>query len=199
MRPLTPQKPQRATVSSSSKPSLRKPDHGAHSPSEPRQYPGTALGLMLVVGVLLGLLLAAVISSLVDGGSSTDRAGSTSSASPSKPGTSKDEDSRAQQRSDELRANEAPESRDVRIIGCGADANGFGSARVMITNSTTSRSTYYVRVIFAAASDGRTISDDVASVKHLLPGATAPLQTVNAVDSAPGEKVQCRLGAVSRF
>ena len=48
--------------------SLRKPDQRSPSPKEPRQYPAAALGLVLVVGVLLGLLLAAVISSVVDGG-----------------------------------------------------------------------------------------------------------------------------------
>ena len=42
-------------------------------------------------------------------------------------------------------------------------------------------------------------SDAVASVKHLPPGDSAPLQTVQAVDAAPGEQVLCQLGSVSRF
>lgn len=197
IRPLTPQKPQRATVSTETKPlSLRKPDPD-RSPKEPRQYPGMALALMLVVGVLLGLLLAAVISALVDGGSSdsTKPKGSTASAIPSQ----QQQDLQHRERTDEIAANQAPETQDVRILGCGTDAGGYASARVLITNSSDKRSTYYVRVIFTAAGDGRTISDDVASVKNLSPGDTGPLQTVEAVNAAPGEKVLCRLGSVTRF
>jgi FlaG/FlaF family flagellin (archaellin) len=197
IRPLTPQKPQRATVTTETKPhSLRKPDDRRPS-QEPRQYPGTALGLMLVLGVLLGLLLAAVISSLVDGGSSGSSSPKpkTSSVIPSQ----QQEDLQTRQRTDAIAADESPESRDVRILGCGTDANGYASAQVLITNSTSKRSTYYVRVIFTAAGDGRTISDDVASAKRLPPGASAPLQSVQAVDAAPGEQVLCRLGGVSRF
>jgi hypothetical protein len=194
---LTPQKPQRATVSTETKPlSLRKPD-GSRPSQEGRTYPGAALGAMLVIGILLGLLFAAVISSLVGGGSS-------GSAEP-KPSSSgaisaqQSQDLQTRQRTDAIAANQAPEARDVRILGCGADAEGYASASVLITNSSAKRSTYYVHVIFTGASDGRTISDGVASVEHLLPGATAPLQTVQAVNAAPGEQVLCRLGAVTRF
>ena len=50
-RTLTPQKPQRATVSTETKPvSLRKPDQS--NPPEQRQYPAAALGLMLVTCLL---------------------------------------------------------------------------------------------------------------------------------------------------
>lgn len=203
VRSVTPQKPQRATVSTDTSPlSLHKSDRGTRGPQEQRQYPGTALGLMLVVGILLGLLFAAVISSFVGGGASGNgpKTPASASASASASTTSqKAKDLQRTQRSDQIQSDESSASRDIRILGCGSDANGFASAQVLITNSTSKRSTYYVRVIFAAASDGRTISDDVASVKHLLPGATAPLQPVNAVDAAPGEQVLCRLGSVSRF
>ena len=197
IRPLTPQKPQRATVSTDTKPhSLAKPDQPGSS-QDPRRYPGTALGGMLVLGVLLGLLFAGIISSLVGGGSST-----TTTPTPSASGaiaSQQAEDQQTQQRADQLRANQAPESRDVRILGCGSDAAGYASASVLITNSTSTRSTYYVRVLFTSAGDGHIISDDVASVKRLPPGATAPVQTVNAVDAAPGDRVLCQLGSVSRF
>jgi hypothetical protein len=201
VRSVTPQKPQRSTVSTDTSPlSLRKSGSRSHDPSEQRKYPATALGLMLVVGVLLGLLLAAVISSFVDGGASGNKAGATTSTSstPSAIAGQKGQDLRTTQRTDQIQADEAPEDRDIRILGCGSDANGYASAQVLITNSTSKRLTYYVRVIFTTAG-GRTVSDDVASVKHLPPGATAPLQTVNAVDAAPGEQVLCRLGGVTRF
>jgi len=201
MRPLTPQKPQRSTVSTSRKStSLHKPEHDKRSSEEPDKYPGTALGLALVVGILLGLLFAAVISSLVDGGSSSTSATGTPKASPSGAIASQQaDDLQTQQRTDQIRADAAPEARDVRILGCGVDGNGYASARVLITNSRGKRATYYVRVLFTAAGDGRTISDDVASAKRLPPGESAPLQTVHAVDRAEGEDVLCRLGSVSRF
>ena len=209
MRSVTPQKPQRGTVSSSSRseakgsdaktsPSLHKPVHRDSEKDEPRTYPGTALGLALVVGVLLGLLFAAVISSLVGGGAS-------SSSTTTKPTTSTSgavasqqaDDLQKRQRSEQVRA--APEDRDVRILGCGVDGNGYASADVLITNSTDKPATYYVRVLFTAAGDGHTISDDVASVKRLPPGQSAPLQKVDAVDRAEGENVLCQLGSVTRF
>lgn len=177
----------------------QKPEHGQ------RTFPPMALGLMLLVGVLLGLLFAAVISSFVDGGSSASGSsrGASSSASPEATpkaiASRQAEDLRAQQRSDEIRIAAAPEARDIRILGCGSDANGFASAKVQITNDDHVPKTYYVRVLFTSAADGRTLSDDVASVKRLRQHSTAPLQTVNAVESAPGEQVLCRLGSVTRF
>jgi hypothetical protein len=163
-------------------------------------YPGMALGLALAVGVLLGLLFAAVISSLISGGSSSDSAGTKPKTSTSSAISSQQaQDEQAQQRSDQVRVDTAPETRDVRILGCGVDGNGYASARVLITNSTDKRATYYVRVLFTAAGNGRLISDDVASVRRLPPGQSAPLQTVNAVDRAAGENVLCRLGSVTRF
>jgi hypothetical protein len=216
MRSVTPQKPQRGTVSVTSKPSvskshstrsdakkspsLHKPTQDERAQDEQRKYPGAALGLALVVGVLLGLLFAAVISSLVSGGSSSSTTGTKPETSPSGAVSSQQaQNQQEQQRSDQVRVDAAPEARDVRILGCGVDGNGYASARVLITNSTDKRATYYVRVLFTAAGDGRTISDDVASVKRLPPGQSAPLQTVNAVDRAEGENVLCRLGSVSRF
>ena len=108
------------------------------------------------------------------------------------------ENAQGRQRSDALQASDTPEARDVRILGCGTDAQGFASANVLITNGTSKRATYYVRVLFTTAA-GRIVSDDVASVKRLPPGRVAPLQTVNAVDAAPSEQVNCLLGSFSRF
>jgi hypothetical protein len=181
--------------------SLARPSTPSGPPSshdeQGRRYPAMALLLVLVLGIVLGLLLAALISSVVGGGgssSSTPRR-----TTPSAIATQQDENRQTAQRSDELQAAASPESRDVRILGCGTDSRGYASARVLVTNSTNERSTYYVRVLFTAASDGRIISDDVASVKRLLPGKTSPLLPVDAVDAAPGEQVLCRLGSVSRF
>jgi hypothetical protein len=141
-----------------------------------------------------------VISSVVDGSSSGagSRSG-TASATPSAISSRQREDLKATQRSDELKANAVPENRDVRIFACGTDADGYASAHVLISNGTPRPATYYVRVIFTSAGDGRIISDDVASVKRLPPGSTSPSQTVSAVDPAPGETVLCRLGSVTRF
>ncbi|HSP39110.1 MAG TPA: hypothetical protein VLR26_15310, partial [Frankiaceae bacterium] len=177
MRQVTEQKPQRATVSSTSsshRASIpptrsRRPDGGD---DEPRTFPAMALGLMLVVGILLGLLFAAVISSFVNGGSSHRSAGA--SATPTAASSAQDANRRVQQHANEIQANNAPESRDVRILGCGVDGDGYASAQVLITNSTDKRATYHVRVLFTSA-DGRIISDDVASAKRLAPGSTAPL------------------------
>jgi hypothetical protein len=208
MRSVTPQKPQRGTVSSSKgsdsersdakkSPSLHKPVHRDSEKDGPRTYPGTALGLALVVGVLLGLLFAAVISSLIDGGSSSSSTSTKPTTSSGAVASQQADDLEKRQRSEVVRA--APENQDVRILGCGVDGNGYASADVLITNSTAKRATYYVRVLFTAAGDGRTISDDVASVKRLPPGQSAPLQKVDAVDKADGEKVLCQLGSVTRF
>jgi hypothetical protein len=173
--------------------------HGSGGHAEARTYSTAVLGVVLVGGILLGLLFAGVISSFV-GGSSGSGSGSGSSK-PSTPGaiaSQRSENAQSRQRSDSLQAD-TPEARDVRIMGCGTDARGFASARVLITNGTAQRATYYVRVLFTTAGDGRIVSDDVASVKRLPPGQVAPLQSVNAVDSAPGEQVNCTLGSVSRF
>jgi hypothetical protein len=213
MRQVTEQKPQRSTVSSPSSGhrasvelTKRRPGsrtggssgsgHGSGN-DEPRTFPPMALGLMLVVGILIGLLFAALISSFVNGGASGTTDGVSAKPTPSPSGHA--DDVQAQQHTDEIRENATPEARDVRILGCGVDSNGYASARVLITNSTDKTATYYVRVVFTGASDGRNISDDVASAKDLPPGATAPLKDVNAVDSAPGQDVLCRLGSVSRF
>jgi hypothetical protein len=155
------------------------------------------LGVVLVGGILLGLLFAGVISSFV-GGSSGSGSGSSKPSTPGAIASQRSENAQSRQRSDSLQAD-TPEARDVRIMGCGTDARGFASARVLITNGTAQRATYYVRVLFTTAGDGRIVSDDVASVKRLPPGQVAPLQSVNAVDSAPGEQVNCTLGSVSRF
>lgn len=172
---------------------------GGHGPGEPRTYPGMALGLMLVAGVLLGLLFAAVISSFVDGDSSSSSAKpspSTRASGSSDGSSSSGDESRS---AAEGEGATSPEARDVRIMGCGTDARGYASASVLITNSTQERKTYYVRVLFTAPGEGRIVSDDVASAKHVPPGTSAPLQTVQAVDAAPGERIQCRLASVTRF
>lgn len=179
---------------------------GERGHSEPHRYPAAALWGVLVGGILLGLLFATVISSFIGGSSDSSSSGSSSSGSgsgktstPNAIASRQSENAQSRQRSDSQQAAESPEGRDVRILGCGTDARGFASARVQITNSTTQRATYYVRVLFTTAGDGRIVSDDVASVKRLPPGQVAPLQPVNAVDSAPGEQVNCSLGSVSRF
>jgi hypothetical protein len=205
MRQVTVQKPQRSTVSTPS--SERESQRTGHrsggssgSSGDRRTYPAAALALMLVVGVVAGLLFAAVISSFVDGSSSGAKSRSaTASATPSAISSRQREDLKATQRSDELQANAIPENRDVRIFACGTDADGYASARVLISNGTSRPATYYVRVLFTSAADGRLISDDVASVKRLPAGSTSPAQTVSAVDPAPGETVLCRLGSVTRF
>jgi len=206
MRQVTPQKPPRSSAAKSSllpSSSLTKWTRGNEQrpEQEPRQYAGTALGLMLAVGIVIGLLFAALISAFLDGGSSSDRppgSASRPSGSPSS-GSGDDSDLQTTQRSDQIRANAAPESRDARVFACGVDPRGYASARVLITNGGDDTATYSVRVIFASAADGDIISDDVASAKRLAPGTTAPVQTVNAVDRAPDGNVVCRLGAVSRY
>ncbi len=179
-------------------------DGSGSGSGKPRTYPAAALWAVLVGGILLGLLFAGVISSFVGASSdSTGASGSdTSAGKPSVPkaiATQQSENAQTRQRSDSLKTADTPEARDVRILGCGTDDRGFGSARVLITNSTSQRATYYVRVLFTAAGNGRIVSDAVASVKRLPPGQAAPLQSVNAVDSAPGEQVDCTLASVSRF
>jgi hypothetical protein len=179
--------------SSGSKGSTEGGDGGEPS----RSYSGWIVAVALVVGVLLGILFAAVISSFVGG--SGDGNNGAAHAVPSAVASQQHSDLSTTQRQDELRANEAPESRDVRVFGCGTDPRGYASAQVLITNSGARAASYYARVIFSSATNGRTISDDVASVKHLLPGHSGPIQSVNAVTAAPGETVLCRLGSVSRF
>jgi hypothetical protein len=200
MRQVTAQKPQRASVSSSSsslKGWSRSGDSGP--PQDPRTYPATALALMLVVGIVIGLLFAALISAFLGGGDSSGDKPNGSAPTSSSSRSSKQSDIDTTQRNDQIRANSAPESRDVRVFACGADANGYASARVLISNGGSDAATYHVRVIFASGADGDIISDDVASVQDLAPGTSAPLQTVNAVDRAPDGDVVCRLGGVSRY
>jgi hypothetical protein len=208
MRQVTPQKPHRSSVSTSttSKMSLTKPSLGkGNRPERPpsqddRTYPAGALAAMLVVGVVLGLLFAALISAFVGGDdSSSSRPNGSASPSTGSAGSGGQSDLDTTQRSDQIRANSAPENRDVRVYACGVDADGYASARVLITNGGDDSATYHVRVIFASAADGDIISDDVASVKNLAPGTSAPLQSVDAVDRAPDGNVVCRLGSVSRF
>ncbi len=205
MRQVTPQKPHRSSVSASSPSrtsiSLSKTSSGDGGrgcpPQEQRTYPAAALAVVLVVGIVLGLLFAGLISAFVGGGESSSGRPD-GSASPSS-SSSASSDLATTQRTDEIRANSAPENRDVRVFACGVDGNGYASARVLVTNGGDDEATYAVRVIFASASDGDIISDDVAHVQHLAPGTSAPLQTVNAIDRAPDGNVVCRLGSVSRF
>jgi hypothetical protein len=172
-------------------------DHGS---GKPRTYPAAALWVVLVGGILLGLLFAGVISSFVSGSSdSTTSSGSGRTSTPSASTARQSESARTQERTESRQADGSPINRDVSILGCGTDAQGFASARVQITNNTAKSATYYVRVLFLKSADGRYVSDDVASVKRLPPGQTAPLQSVKAVSFSPGEQVTCTLGSVSRF
>ena len=201
MRQVTPQKPHRSSVSTStSKMSLTKSSLASGRPDRPpsqdeRTYPAGALAAMLVIGVVLGLLLAALISAFLGGGSSSDRPNGSASPSARASGSNGQSGLDSTQRSDQIRT---PPENDVRVYACGVDADGYASARVLITNGGNDSATYHVRVIFASASDGNIISDDVASVKNLAPGTSAPLQSVDAVNRTNGDVV-CRLGSVSRF
>ena len=143
-----------------------------------------------------------MISSFVGGSSNSTTSSDTGTGKPSTPkaiASRQSSDAQTRAHSDSVQAADTPEARDVRILGCGTDSQGFASAKVLITNSTSQRATYYVRVLFTTAGSGRIVSDAVASVKRLPPGQAAPLQSVNAVDSAPGQQVDCTLGSVSRF
>lgn len=175
-------------------------DGSGHGSGKPRTYPAAALVVVLVGGILLGLLFAGVISSFVGASSdSTTSSGSGRTSTPSASASRQSEDAKSQERTESRQADGSPINNDVSIVGCGADAQGFASARVQITNNTSKSATYYVRVLFLKSADGRYVSDDVASVKRLPPGRTAPLQPVKAVSFSPGEQVTCTLGSVSRF
>jgi hypothetical protein len=202
MRQVTPG-PQKSTVSTLSS-SLLARNRESGSSERPtgsdRTFSVWALLVALVAGILLGLLMAMVISAFVDGNSSSRAgAGSSTSASPSASASSARDALSHNQQQDAIRADQAEESRDVRITACGSDTDGYASARVLISNGTDSSATYYVHIIFASAANGGIVSDDVASARHLAPGTSAPIQTVHSIDRSPPEGVICRLGGVSRF
>lgn len=205
MRQVSPQKPHRSSVTSPSqtRTSLSSWSQGGEPPESDsgRSYPPTALALMLVVGIVIGLLFAALISAFLGGGSPPrDRPkGSAPSSAGSSASADQQSDLQTTERSDQIRANKAPESRDARVFACGVDSSGYASARVLVTNGGADSATYRVRVIFASGADGGIISDDVASVRDLAPGTSAPVQSVNAVDKTSDGKVVCRLGGVSRY
>jgi hypothetical protein len=199
VRQVSVQKPQRSTLTTDSSLSVGGRSVGSpHPPSEPRTFPPFALALALALGIVLGLLLAAAISAFVDG-SGTGKPRVSASTTPKASTSQQQSDLSTTQRQDQIQSDSVPEDRDVRILGCGTDADGYASAEVLISNGSAKRSTYFVRVIFTSAASGRTISDDVASVKRLPPGKSAPPQVVNAIDRAPGQTVLCRLGSVTRY
>jgi hypothetical protein len=200
MRQVTAEGAQRSTVSTRSSPSSGNKRSGPPA-GEGRTFSVWIVAAALVVGVLLGLLLAGIISALVGGDTVSGNRRTTpgASATPSEITDRQRQNLEEIQRRDARRENEVAEDRDVRISGCGTDSDGYASAQVLISNGTTKTATYHVRVIFASAADGGIVSDDVATARKLAPSTSAPIQTVQSADPAPPEGVICRLGSVSRF
>jgi hypothetical protein len=200
MRQVTAEGPQRSTVSTRSSSSSGRKGRGPQA-GEGRTFSAWIVAAAFVVGVVLGLVLAGIISLFTGGdtasGSRTTTPGA--SATPSEITDRQRQHLEEIKRRDARRANEVAEDRDVRISGCGTDSDGYASAQVLISNGTTKTATYHVRVIFSSAADGGIVSDDVATARKLAPGTSAPIQTVHSADPAPPEGVVCRLGSVSRF
>ena len=111
-----------------------------------RTYPAGALAAMLVIGVVLGLLLAALISAFLGGGSSSGRPKRERVAVGPRVRLERAVRPRFHPAVRPIRANSAPET-DVRVYACGVDADGYASARVLITNGGNDSATYHVRVI----------------------------------------------------
>lgn len=90
----------------------------------------------------------------------------------------------------------AVESKDVTLSGCGVDTLGLMTAHVNVTNHSAKRSDYDVEVTFENA-NGDQLATGYALVTNVEPGQKAGDEAMTAKESG-GQKFTCKLASVQR-